>query len=726
MNRFKSTIFIIGLSLQILVQALSLWSIYHMREVNELERLSAEIHFKTNVIQDYIQAAVASKRAYLLTNKPSFLDEYKTQLILINKAIDEITKSVSKEQLKPILEVQNLMDQYRRDFEDLLYDLQHAKRHEDTQTLVIANVESGDKLSVSINNKLFALQESVRQTTIEHHTFISQQFTRMVSSIAIGSLISLLVFIFFSYSVNKEISRREREKKELQQAKLEALEASLLKSKFLATVSHEVRTPLNGIIGMSELLLTSPLPQEGRKLVEVIKKSGNSLLKMINDILDYSKIEAGAMKLSPHKFQLLDVINQVTLMMVPQTIKKKIDFITNLDPGLPAEIEGDSELLTQVLLNLVGNSIKFTSSGRINLSVNRKHLNTKHNNVVVEFIIEDTGPGIPEAIKQSLFKPFIQGQSVGTSGEPGTGLGLAISKSIIEAMGGTIFVLSEVGRGSTFSFEVPFHRISSETIGNSKPDHLMGGESFHERESMSLPFNEKVKVLVVEDNFINQMAAQMMLAKLGVESFVAHDGQEAVNLVKTNEYDLILMDCQMPVMDGFQATREIRVFNERIPIIAITANASKEDELNCLSSGMNGYISKPFSIKDLNNQLLKFLDHAKIRAIDWNILKKLKDQIGSEATGKVVQAFLSMLPALLESVEDYNALKLSFEQLRRVGHKYKSSSLTVGAMKLAFFCERLEGAESMDAMKPILVALKESIDELQKLNFSSDGVTLLN
>ncbi|WP_172807306.1 response regulator [Endozoicomonas ascidiicola] len=389
--------------------------------------------------------------------------------------------------------------------------------------------------------------------------------------------------------------------KALDSARQAALQSARIRGDQLSSLSHEIRTPLNGILGMLELAINDELSPDQHSRLELAHQSGARLVKLLNNMLDLARLESGKTVVDQVPFNLKKVLEESVMVMGQKAHMKGIPLTCQIDPALPATLMGDPIRITQVVNNLLGNAIKFTHSGMISLSLVSELLEDSKERIAIH--VRDTGIGISKDAQQAIFSPFTQANNDIYQHYGGSGMGLALTKEIIKAMNGTIEVKSLEGSGSTFTVKLTLGAIVAKTSDTSTTSVV---QNFEPTEQL---FYQKKKILVVEDNAINRLVTEGMLEQLGHEVTLAHNGEDCISACISDTFDLILMDCNMPVMDGYTATQQLRERSETrdIPIVALTANALNEHQEQCKQAGMDDYLSKPFNKKALSKVISEWL-----------------------------------------------------------------------------------------------------------------------
>lgn len=454
----------------------------------------------------------------------------------------------------------------------------------------------------SIYSFAIAFQKGIEQNltvTTEQNKVAASQLSflnRLLAGVAL-----LAVLVLATIIIRRQVKQLSLIK-DLQEARKVALQSVEAKDQFMANMSHEIRTPLNAIKGFGRILIQTPLNNEQHKYASIISTASENLLSIVNDILDFSKIEAGNLVMKKKTFKLSEVVNEVELMFTPLAQEKELQLIFSATTAIPDFVKGDPERLRQILVNLLSNAIKFTNQGNVTMSV--QCADGKDSRIKTKFTVTDTGVGIPVEKLDLIFERFEQLDHSSTRQQGGTGLGLAITKKLVEAMGGKISVKSEVNKGSAFTIDLEFDKVSNAAAQQEVMTPV------HDIESVSL---SNLSILVAEDNKMNQLLVKSILDRYDVLTEMVENGDEALAAMRRQQYDLILMDVQMPKVDGITATRLFRKeIDTTTPVIAMTAHVLPGEREKCIEAGMNDYLSKPLDEEEVITMIKRyFLLHKK-------------------------------------------------------------------------------------------------------------------
>ena len=702
------------------------------RSINQLiygnENLLEELTLKNNLqlLQTGIVTLESKVRGTIIEESAIDSNHLDQEIKSIQLSLEQLDKLQSDKMIAPlIIQLNRLVNAkitYNRNILDSL--IKKGKRSAELSI----NTKYGKRLTDSIKEVAGQI-DHVHQGTVTSLIEKADNDGRKAKTLGTTmALMAALASIFtFGYVVYK-VRQQQQLIGKLNASEKKVREVAKVKENFLANMSHEIRTPMNAILGFTNLLQRKKLDNESTKYVQTIQKSGENLLAIINDILDLSKIEAGMMRIESAPFSLRGLVHSIETMFKAKMDEKQLKFSASIDDSIPDTLEGDSIRLTQILVNLIGNSIKFTSEGGIEIKITNEGVNDK--TVKVGIDVSDTGIGIENSKMQNIFERFHQAEDSVTRKYGGSGLGLSIVSDLVRLQRGNMRVISEPGKGTTFILEIPY-KISTDQISQLAP--VISNRVF------GPGFNNKL-ILVVEDNEINQSLIRHLLNNWELNFDIVNNGREALAKLQTKNYHLILMDIQMPEMDGYTATQEIRnKLKLGIPIIAMTAHAFAGEREKCLSYGMNEYISKPIREEQLHKLIAQFTEvknsdglankqvtKSRIEAYQYINLQYMKEvSLGNkEYERTVTEQFIEAIPIDLQLLESAADVK-DYAAIKQTAHNMKTSVSVMGLNeRLAPYLDALEyenlpegpTKEKLNAVKDICShALKEANEFLGSL-----------
>lgn len=586
-----------------------------------------------------------------------------------------------------------------------------------TISAAIINNQNAKEILLSSNNNV--LNDSIYVTALsvqiqaenELQQEITQNFAVSKQALFISKALTLLAIsaiLILGTIIILHLLRNNRLINELELSREKADKAANIKEQFLANMSHEIRTPVNSIIGFTNLLQKTNLVNDQQQFVSYIKTSGENLLHIINDILDISKIDAGMMHFQKEVFNLKDVCYYTEMMFYNDCKNKKINFKYTIENNVPDNIIGDEDRLKQILTNLIGNSIKFTHKGFINLTISVDESNTNLPELI--FKVSDSGIGIPKNKLNTIFERFEQADNKTTKIYGGTGLGLSIVKKLITLQGGKISVESELDKGSVFTFSIPFQLPAANYPVQKEKRNQEVTEPATE-----INFSPGHKILVAEDNKLNQLLLQYMFKQWNLNFTIAQNGQEVIDLLNKEIFDLVLMDIQMPVMDGYSAAKWIRTeLKSNIPIIAMTAYVLQSEKDKCFTYGMNEYFPKPINEVKLKQLLAKYLtNNTPINTTPYISLNYLNEMFGGKPQfiSSILKLFIKQYPEDLEHLNKAIENK-DIKQVKAIAHNLKSTTSSVN--NKAPQLEELQKLEELCLEKPDWDMVNTNVRELKK------------
>ncbi len=599
---FNTLLFVIAFLLVLIgiiiyTQYYSQKNIKALREANENASATFEINNRLQELVYYVESAEIYAREHHENPKSTSVESIKDTLTIINNHLKEL-KSQQNSQTYNLPELDDIITLVNSKLSYLNTFIKNDEEH----TPETYNSKQLDQLlAVSLNdslyNKVLAVQQNLesnlKSTFVKTNNY-SEKVLRLDTLLAIIFIIALAILgtliikrlldqLSLIYRLGKEKERADK--------------SAVVKEQFLANMSHEIRTPINAVVGFAGLLQKTKLDKDQEQFVNLIQNSGENLLSVVNDILDISKIEAGMMRITKNPFSIHEVCTSLEMMFSPKVNEKKLDFIFEYDKNIPATLVGDAERLNQVLINLLNNAIKFTEKGSVKLTAQLLQKTDKE--AKIQFIVKDTGIGISKEKLATVFERFEQADNNTARQYGGTGLGLAIAENIVSMQAGEINVESNFGEGTSFKVVLSYEYIN-------KPEEVNFTKTIHSQNTKN-EFNGN-KILIAEDNKINQTLLKFMLQQWNMQYDLAENGQQVLDMLKLNTYDLILMDIQMPIMDGYTAATKVR--NElgiKTPMIAMTAHVLPTEKQKCIDAGMNDYISKPIDEHIFISMLEKYL-----------------------------------------------------------------------------------------------------------------------
>lgn len=686
------------------------------------DKMNIPIVFLTAYTDDHTLLEVKRTGYYGYVTKPFKEIDLKKEIEFTIDRFDKLQKlkkahDASKTTLK---ETEEFFKQVVNSVSDIIYriDLKGNFTYVNSSAIKQTGYESEELMKMKYTSlihtdykqKAYLFFKNIFNNKIENSYFEFPLVTKNNDQIWIGQKIHLLKsnnIITGFQIIARDITQEKQFKEQLIIAKKNAEKTAEIKSQFLANMSHEIRTPLNGIVGIVHLLGKTELSEKQKTYINAITTSSNQLMGIINDILDLSKIEAGKMDLTEIEFDIHELINSVVAIFEIKSSGKDVSITADIESGVPQFIIGDSIRLNQIMYNLLGNAVKFTENGEIKLKVSL--LKANEEDLEIQFIVTDSGIGMSNIVTNKIFDSFTQAEGDTTRKFGGTGLGLAIVKKLVELQGGKIEVMSKENEGSCFTINLKFKKVKDQ---NKKTiDSVNHIELYKQLKDL--------KILLVEDNPINQLVTKDILEEKGALVTIAENGQIALDILQNDQFSLILMDMQMPVLDGYHAMKAIRESDNeklrKVPILALTANAIQPEIAKCFEFGANDYMSKPFKPESLYLNIIEIINPSN----EFEQVNEYLEQLDINTLSSYTNGKVDLLQSTLEQLslsfkDDFSALKSAYNdknntRIKSIAHKIKPNFFLVGMNKLGNLCKEIEYSEDEEELNIKVAKLIKSV-----------------
>jgi signal transduction histidine kinase/CheY-like chemotaxis protein/HPt (histidine-containing phosphotransfer) domain-containing protein len=701
-------VFLFGIIVIVFLQVISGYNIRRLTEGNK--RLLNELRIQNTLrrIETDILTVESDIRGAVIAGKEGHLKSIQQNTLAIDREMNSLRTALAPDLSLAQLNTLSRLINEKKVFNDRLLNVVSASGKIKAEALVNTNrgKELRDSIIITITQLESSRQDDLRDIvgSVESTGRSARIWGFFITAIAL-----IAVILAFWYTINQG-RQQQRMILALNESEKRSKDVAYMKEQFLANMSHEIRTPMNSMLGFTNLLRRTELTPTQREYVQNIHSSGENLLTLVNDILDLSKIEAGMMHLEETRFSLRSMVSSVGAMFIEKIKEKGLQFHVHIDKDMPDILSGDAVRLTQILVNLISNAVKFTDKGSIDLRF--ELLNQNHERVRLRIIVADTGIGIAKEKQPTVFERFQQAETETTRRFGGTGLGLSIVRQLVSMQSGTIRLNSELGKGSEFIVELEYRLPDT--------DQLFSEAMADQEEQVPL---QKIKVLVAEDNAMNQQLVHHLMKSWSIDHTIVPNGREAIAALKEHPFSIVLMDIQMPEMDGYTTTSIIR--NELkmdVPIIAMTAHAMVGEKEKCLQLGMNDYVSKPIKETVLYNIIGRHAQHIpeapppatavkgpKLEYISLDYLKQLSGN-DPKFEREILKQFIAQTPEELSLLEKY-VHDQDFDQVRRTAHSLKS---TVGYVGLAEELHPLLDRMEKDAASGNHDRLAENLEPVQE------------